>query len=430
MTTTPIARVTGATARAATQAVQVVHQQAPGWLGGLAAGVQAALFSYALVLIPLWVFTAAADDASLTWSTSTGLAARVWLTGFAVPWAVDAVPISVIPLGIPLLSAAMVSQLARRFASATWGAGVVTVLTFVATICGICALAWQGAPDSGDRVLRAGVVAAVLAIPAVAWGLVRQQGARLPWLSHVPAPVRAGTRLALVMTALLAGTAALVCAASAMAHRHVLAQSATALGPDTVSGIAFAFLETLYAPTLVVWVVSWLTGAGYYLAGVDHLPGLSADPDTAVPILASLPHGGALASWAPWLVVAMGAVSAWWLRRRLGDGRRALAGIAVGVGLSALAVGVAAVLAGGSMGPGRYAEVGPHVAPTVALVMAELGGGAILAGVAWHGVALLKESLHPSGQRRPGGNPLGNGSPAAPSAPSTYSPRTPSRPAQ
>lgn len=388
-TSAPISRVSQATARAATQAVQIVQQEGPGWLGGVAAGVQAAMFSCALVLIPMWVFTAATADTAVTWSSSTGMAVRVWLMGYGVPWAVDGVPISLVPLGIPALTALMLTQLARRFASATWTAGTAAVLAFAGVVAGLCAMAWSGAPDAGDRVTRAAIVAIVLAIPAVAWGLIRQRGAVLAWLDSIPSAVRAGVRLSVAMTGTLVVAAALLCAGFVAAHRHVLAQTATALQPDTVSGVTLALLETIYAPTLIVWAMAWLTGAGYDLGGVTHVPAAASDPSGPVPLLAALPDGGGIFAWAPWLVVLIGAVMAGVLRKRIGRGLHALAAIGVAVALSAAAIALAVAAATGSMGPGTFSAVGPAAGSTVLLVVAELGGGAILAAATWHALAAL-----------------------------------------
>ena len=432
--TTQIARVSQATARAATQAVQVVQQQGPGWLGGVAAGIQAALFSYALVLIPMWVFAAASSDSTVSWSRSTGMAVRVWLLGYGVPWAVDGVPISLWPLGIPALTALILMQLARRFASATWIAGGACVVAFCATVAGLCAMAWAGAPDSGDRVLRAALIAGTLAIPSVAWGLLRQRGAELAWLDSIPKAVRAGVRLALAMTGTLIVIAALVAAAAVAAHRHILAESATSLEPDTVSGIALAFLETLYAPTLVVWVMAWITGGGYVLGGVHQVPSATSDVGTPVPILAALPQGGGLLAWMPWFVVLIGFAMAFVLRRRIGNGLQALAAIGVGVTLSTATIGLAAFATTGSMGPGTFGDVGPAVGATVLLTLAELGGGALTAAAIWHALGALygtttirlrnaapqpapaasaTESRSRSGQTRPGDSRRRTDSPAA-----------------
>lgn len=391
--------VVGAAARAAAAAgrgAEYVRNEAPGWVGGALAGVQGALFSFALVLVPVWVIVASAADSTVTWGDATGVAARVWLTGFAVPWAVDGVPISLIPLGIPLLTALMLAQLARRFASATWVAGVAAGAAFVATTGIICSLAWADADDAGSRVVRAALVAAVVAAPAIAWGLMRQRGAALPWLDSLPVWLRGGVRLSVALGSSVVAIAALTLAASSLAGRYTVAASVRYVGVDAVGGIALAGMETLYAPTLVVWVVSWLSGAGFTMGGAltssAQAPG---DTLAAVPILGTLPtaSGGPLAL-TPLLLVVVGALLTWALRAKLGSGREALYAVALAIGLIALATAVASRVAVGGMGPGALASVGPEPAIAATMLAAELGAGAlaVLATRAALGVARARRA--------------------------------------
>jgi hypothetical protein len=367
-------------ARAVTQAVSRVRTEAPGWIGGALAGIQGALFSLALVLIPLWVIAASAADAQISWGEATGIAARVWLTGFGVPWAVNGVPVTLVPLGITFLTILMLVQLARRFASSTWTAGFAAVAAFAATVGLIASLAWGGADDFRTRVVRAAVVAVVLAVPAVAWGLLRQRGAALAWLKRVPEAIRSGVRLAVAMGSGTVALAAIVLMVSTVGARHLVADSATSLGVDAAGGVALAFLETLYAPTLVVWVVSWLSGAGYVLGGVISS---SAEAPTstipAVPLLATLPHGaGGTLAWSPLVIGVLGAIVTVILRKRIGQGVRALPAIGIGVVLVSVSVGAVSRVARGAIGPGTLAVVGPQ--PLIAAVMIglELGLGALV----------------------------------------------------
>ncbi len=379
-------------ARAVTEAISKVRTEAPGWLGGALAGIQGALFSLALVLIPMWVIAASAADTQISWGRATGVAARVWLTGFGVPWAVDGVPVTVVPLGIASLTMLMLVQLARRFASATWTAGVAAVAAFAVTVGLTASLAWGGAEDSQVRIVRAVVVALVLGAPAVAWGLLRQRGAALAWLSRVPEMVRSGVRLAVAMGSGTIALAAMTLVVSTVTARHLVAESATSLGVDAAGGLALAFLEALYAPTLVVWTVSWLSGAGYVLGGVISS---SAEVPTAsipaVPILSTLPHaaGGVLAL-SPLLIGTLGLLLTVILRKRIGHGVRALPAIGIAVVLVVVAVGVASRVSRGAMGPGTLAVVGPQ--PLIAGVMIglELGIGAVLAVTLMGAVGLMR----------------------------------------
>jgi hypothetical protein len=411
MTVHPQAKPSSATghvagaARAVTEAVSKVRAEAPGWIGGVLAGIQGALFSFALVLIPMWVIASSASGSHTSWGKATGIAARVWLMGFAVPWAVDGVPVTLVPLGIALLTFLMLMQLTRRFASSTWTAGFAAVAAFAATVGVSASLAWGGADDFLTRVVRATVVAFVLGTPAVAWGLLRQKGAALPWLQRVPDAIRTGVRLAVAMGSATVALAAITLVVSTLAARHLIANSATSLGVDAAGGVALAFLETLYAPTLVVWVVSWLSGAGYVLGGVISS---SAEAPTstipAVPLLAALPHaaGGALA-WSPIVIGALGAIVTVILRKRMGQGVRALPAIGIGVVLVSVSVGVVSRVARGAIGPGTLAIAGPQ--PLIAAVMIglELGLGALVAVTLLAVVGLMRA---PARETRPRSGPL------------------------
>lgn len=390
---TPLARAASATAQAVTDSVARVRAAAPGWVGGALAGLQAALFSLALVLIPVWVASAAVADANVSWGQSSGAATRMWLLAFGVPWAVDGVAITLAPLGLTALTAIMLAQLARRFAAATWVAGFAAVAAFAATVGFATTLAWAGAEDTRSRMVQAVVWAVLLAIPAVGWGLLRQHGATMAWLPRVLLVVRAGVRVGTAMTAGVVTLAALVLMVSTLASRHQIADAATGLGVDSAGGVALAFLETSYALTLVIWVVSWLTGAGFSLAGVD-VSSAQPLPDTmpAVPLLWSLPHAsGGWIAWSPVAVMLLGAVIVVAVRSRLGSGWQPLGAIGIGVVLAGLAIGVASALAHGAMGPGSLATVGPQAVVAAVLVASELGLGAV---VAW---ALMRAFAHVRG---------------------------------
>lgn len=387
---TPVSRATTATAHAVTESVARVRAAAPGWVGGALAGLQAALFSLALVLIPVWVASAAVADANVSWGQSSGTATRIWLLAFGVPWAVDGVTITLAPLGLSALTAIMLAQLARRFAAATWVAGFAAVAAFAATVGFATTLAWAGVDDTRSRMAGAVVWAVLLAIPAVAWGLLRQHGATMAWLARIPGTVRGGVRIGTAMTAGVVALGAIVLMVSTVASRHQFADAATGLGVDSAGGAALAFVETLYALTLVVWAVSWLTGAGFSLAGVD-VSSAQPLPDTmpAVPLLWSLPHasGGWLA-WSPVAVMVLGAIVVIAIRSRLGSGWRPLGTIGIGVVLAGSAIGVASGFAHGAMGPGVLASVGPQAVVAAVLAASELALGAV---VAW---ALLRAFAH------------------------------------
>ncbi len=114
--------------------------------------------------------------------------------------------------------------------------------------------------------------------------------------------------------------------------------------------------------------------------------GVSLGAVPALPLLAALPAGGgALLPALPALLgplVAGAVIGAVVLRRLPGGDRRTCAAAAAASGAGAgMALGLAAWLAGGPVGPGRLAVVGPS--PWQVAVAAALELAAAAAAVAW-----------------------------------------------
>lgn len=356
-----------------------MRASAPGWVGGVLAGLQAALFSFALVLIPVWVVTASAEHATVSWSDATTTATRMWLLGFAVPWSVEGVAFTLVPLGLPAVTMLMISQLVRRFASATWVAGSACVVSFMAMVGFLAATAWEGEPLVGARVLRALAVAGALAIPATAWGLMRRHGAQLMWVSSIRPEVLSGARTAVALVAGVLAMASIVLVVTGLSHGHRIADAATGLGVDAAGGLALAAGSMLYAPNLVLWVAAWLSGAGYGAgqalqtasSGVSGLP--------TVPLLEALPGTAASALLGPVVLVAFGATVHLALVRRRKPSLAFLAGDLVGVAVAAAILSVGVRASQGGIGPGSLAHIGAPALATGALACAWLGAGTTLA---------------------------------------------------
>lgn len=357
------------------ETARFVRTSAPGWVGGALAGLQAALFSFALVLIPVWVVTTSAAHATVSWSDATTNAARMWLLGLAVPWSVQQVPITLVPLGLSVLTMLMLAQLVRRFASVTWVAGTAAVVTFMAVSGFIAATAWDGDPLAGARLLRALAVSGVVALPATAWGLMRSQGAYMPWIESLRPEVKMAARSATATFAGIVGISALVLVASGLAHAHRIADAATALGVDAPGGVALASMQTLYSPNLVAWTGAWLTGAGFgagesiqtSAAGVSALPHL--------PLFEALPGVIPVPFVAPLSLILVGAVIQTIATRGKPSSVRSLSADAAGVLVSAAALAVLVRVSQGSIGPGALAHVGAPALLTAGLAACWLGIG-------------------------------------------------------
>ena len=141
-----------------------------------------------------------------------------------------------------------------------------------------------------------------------------------------------------------------------------------------------------YLPTIIVWAAAWLAGPGFAVGvGTAVSPaGTQLGVIPGIPVLGLLPENSSI-----WMLIVIilpigaGAFAGWAVRSRLvweGTplGTAPRAAIAGGIGvLTAAVAAIAALLGGGSMGPGRLAEAGP--AP---LSFALALGGEVLLGAA------------------------------------------------
>ncbi|WP_042216280.1 cell division protein PerM [Demequina mangrovi] len=366
----------------------------PGWAGGLLAGVQGIVLSYLVVLAPALAAVAGAPSldgsAAVDWSGAATIATDLWLLGHGVPLVTDAGVISLIPLGLPLVSGAILVAVSRRFAVKSWTSWALGVAAFAA---GAALIGWLGAPDelrpaSATRAALAGIL---IAAPAVAAGIWRAYGARLRVLDRVPDFIRAGLRLGLGTLALIVAAAAAVGGTWAVLAMDRVAVLSSGLGMDPLGAGALALGETLYVPTMVCWMVAWLIGPGFVVGtGSLYAPDtLTEDALPSLPLLGTLPAGsGGWWVWSPFVVMALAALARALLARRIGlDWESAKAG---GVAVGSVALGLVALtgLSRGSAGPGRLQDVGAEIIPVTligtALVVAGYGlVWGVLAGWRW-----------------------------------------------
>jgi hypothetical protein len=199
----------------------------------------------------------------------------------------------------------------------------------------------------------------------------------------VPAAVVRGAAFALV--AVTAVSAVGIAIATVVRGGEVVALFQAAR-VDALGATVITLGQLAYLPTLLVWTASWLAGPGFAVGvGTAVSPaGTQLGVVPGIPVLGLLPENSSI-----WMLIVViipigaGALAGWAVRSRLvwegtplGTAPRAV--IALGIGaLTAGVAAVAALLAGGSLGPGRLAEAGPSALP-FALAL----GGEVLLGAA------------------------------------------------
>ncbi|HYQ73896.1 DUF6350 family protein [Cellulomonas sp.] len=359
---------------------------APRWVGGMLAGLQAALLSLLVVVLPAiaaYVATSAAPATTgIPWTRAVEVAAGLWLLAHGVPLT-DAPSVTLVPLGLTALAVFGCYASARRSGYATrsaFGAGVgayVGVVLVVGLVTGVPLL------HVGAGLLGAAVVAAT----GLGAGLLRRPEAPRfrdvvePVRSRLPEPVAHGVAAGTTALATLVLAAAVLATLWVVTGRSAVAEVVGSLRLDAVGGIVLAVAQLAYAPTLVLWALAWLVGPGFAVGtGTSFaVGGVQAGALPAVPLLGALPApdvvGGVLVV-VPVVTLLAGAAAALVLRRRLATERALDAPVAglVSAATAGLGALLLAALARGGIGPGRMTELGPE---PVLVALAVAGGVAV-----------------------------------------------------
>jgi hypothetical protein len=159
-------------------------------------------------------------------------------------------------------------------------------------------------------------------------------------------------------------------------------------------------LSLLYVPTVAIWAAAYLVGPGFAIGAGTSVTaaGVQLGPLPGVPLLAGLPEGpvSGVATVLFLLPIAAGVLAGVALARSTPSGQplpRLLGTVALVGPVAGLLVGLAAFAAGGPLGGGRLAVVGPSVWQ-VALACA---GGITVAAVVG---AAIHRGLRVAAERR------------------------------
>ncbi|MBO1752253.1 hypothetical protein J4G33_10615 [Actinotalea sp. BY-33] len=367
---------------------------APRWVSGALAGVQGALLSLLVVVMPAlaaYVVTSAdPSNAEIGWPRSVAVGSSLWLLGHGGPLTADGVTITLVPLGITALAVFTAYASARRSAHPALSSWVAATVAHVVAVLVVAALLGEAGPFGAGplAVLRLALGSTAVAAVGLGAGMLRRGRLReltRPAWSRIPALVRTGTAGGLLLSAVVVGVAGLVASGWVISGRAAAGDVIEGLGVDTFGGLVLAVGQLAVAPNLVLWVLAWLAGPGFSVgAGTSYAPNeVVSGPLPALPLLGALPtpgSGGGLVTWVPVVVVLSGAVAGWWLHGRLVASRRretplALVVLALAAGTL---TGAATLLAGGAAGPGRLEVV---------------GGPALLVGATVAGLGLLGAAL-------------------------------------
>jgi hypothetical protein len=324
-------------------------------------------------------------------------AALLWLVAHHVGITVHgAGRIGMLPLGLVLLPGALLAAAGRWVVRA----GAVTRLRHVgyaavalalpyALLAGALAVA-SGTSVAAPSLLQAVIASFLLAL--VAGGLGGARGLA-PW-SRLGAlmPVRARS-IVLGMggaVAILTAVGAVLAGASLAVHLSQVRAATDALAPGAGGALLLLLAQLAYVPNAIIWAVAYTLGPGFAFgaATVVAPTGSVLGAVPAFPMLAALPTGSGGPAWVPVLVLAMPYLAGMFagiVTVRIAPTpvleAAPLWGFAAGASAGALA-GLAAAFAGGPLGDGRLAAVGPSGFEVGLVAILEIGITAALTAAA------------------------------------------------
>ena len=346
-----------------------------------AAAALSGLATLAAVVLVAWVADAGPGS---TGTDAIRAAADAWLLAHGGGLTVPAGHLRGIPLGLTVLAAVVLHRAGASLARAVEvpdlaAAGrAVAALAVPYALLAAAVAAVAGTATAASSPPLAGIGALLLAAAAGGRGVLRAAGLGPALVRRVPSWLPAVGR------AVLAGVAALVAAGLALllvvlvGRAGRFAELVGALQPGFVGGVILLLGCVLLLPNGALWTVAYVAGPGFTVgAGTGVSPfGVTLGPVPSFPLLAALPGDGVPAPVVRavlLLPVLAGVLAGWVVGRRLpaasGAGRLpalptgrvarpATYGLLAG-GLVALVTAVLAVLAGGALGQGYLAAVGP-----------------------------------------------------------------------
>lgn len=368
----------------------------PLWLRAAIAGVTAsgAVLAGCLVLgLVAWF----ASDAGTHGDTRDALrvGADAWLLGHGAGLELAGATITAVPLGLTALclyAAARAGRWAVRTSSPEEPAGTAMAVVVLAGLYALVALVTAvlaSVPGASPLLGRAVLGGALVGLVGGGLGMASAAPAVRARLADLPEAVRAVATgaTAVVLLMLAAGSALVV--TSLLLDLGEAANVLSRLHPDAAGAGLYTVVVAGVSPNAALLGASYLLGPGFAVGSGTLVSPASVvlGPVPAFPLLAALPGPGPGPRWGAALVavpVVLGVLAGMLTVRRhprAGYETGAVRGLAAGVLGAAVLAGLAG-LAGGSVGPGRMAQVGVPLLDTLAAAVVALGAGALLGAVA------------------------------------------------
>ncbi len=366
---------------------------------GIGAALWAAVIGLTAAVVVVLLAWAADSRSGAGFGEALRTAAALWLYAGHTGMAVHGGNLGLVPLGLLAVPAFLLTRAGRGLARArprevggsvrSAGRAVAVVAVPYALLSGLASLLAgtnRVTPSTSQAMVGAGLLAAVFA----GYGVLAGAGTLASVADRLPAACRPVGRGAAASVAALLVAGALITVVSVGLHAGRYAELAASPHAGAVGQVVLVLLGLALLPNAAIFGAAFLAGPGFAVgAGTIVTPyGAHLGSVPALPLLAALPTGATL----PWPValavlvpVACGVLAGVLVARGLPSaGIRAAAGWSAAAGaVAGIAVGMLAVAAGGSLGPGAMAVVGPEPWLTGVAVAVEVGAAAAAAAAAW-----------------------------------------------
>ncbi len=370
-----------------------------------------------VVLVPLTLAWLVEGNGSVDWIVTLQVAGYAFLLSIGVPIqigageivgiAFDSFAVSFLPLGLTLVMALMIIRIGHRLsaASSLWPAWLGGALTFGAASYGLSLVIANPAVTLGewDPLFRPALFfGGLLFISSVSgkrfelvsganrveakeriWVRERVSNflSKLHWTistSAIPA-LRIGTS---VIVFLLMISSVLLMFALMLGWVEVL-RLYQALSLSFLGGLMLTLGQLAVLPNLIVYGMAWITGAGFSIGAGSFVSPLASQlgPLPALPVFAALPTAGIDRGIVFAMIPVVAAMIATLLARKSTEKMRwefasSFSAAAVLASFSALVSAALALalafLASGSLGPGRFAEVGINPVQVALVIFIEV----------------------------------------------------------
>lgn len=363
------------------------------------------------VLIPLICTTAIWAAAGLTgdWTLAFATAVGAWALSIGGDLVVTLDAGVLGPLGIadPISFGVGLAPLALTLATIIPGlrsgarfrvddsplaVGLLGPVAFAAAAWGLAAAASHAAVDIdalGTALIGGLIYLASLAVGARVWERIPDDALERYSAGWGPDGLAAIARGAgIMLVGVVAGASLLAAIGMLLGFGQVIA-AFEALPLDIVGTIVFGLAQLAFIPNAIVWAMSWMLGPGFSIGDGSSVAPLAtnAGPLPLVPILGGIPQGlPAILIVVVVLPVAAGVFGG--LAMRLAPDAdawntawRRFATPLLAALVSALAIAILGLAAGGAIGPGRLETAGPHAGWMLLAAFATLAVGALTGAV-------------------------------------------------